>query len=72
MTIIFQDINASAGPWSELHSLNGTGRSKMSALRKFIDKFGDIAKENMGKDLLKEVVLQREQLAAYVLPLSIF
>lgn len=44
----------------------------MSALRKFIDKFGDIAKENMGKELLKEVVLQREQLAAYVLLLSIF
>lgn len=58
-----QDINACAGPLSELQSLNSAGRSKISALRKFIDRFGDIAKESNDAKLLKEVVLQREQLS---------
>lgn len=57
-----QDINACAGPITELQSLNSAGRSKISSLRKFIDNFGDIAKENKDTDLLKEVVCQREQL----------
>ncbi|XP_019879753.1 vesicle transport protein SEC20 [Aethina tumida] len=61
---LIQDITACAGPLSELHVLNGAGRSKISALRKFIDKFGDIAKENRDVVLLKEVVLYREQLAS--------
>ncbi|KAI4461218.1 bnip1-related [Holotrichia oblita] len=59
---LIQDINACAGPIAELHSLNSAGRSKISALRKFIDNFGDIAKENKDTELLKEVVCQREQL----------
>lgn len=57
-----QDINACVGPISELHSLNSAGRAKISSLRKFIDNFGDIAKENKDTELLKEVVCQREQL----------
>lgn len=61
--LIFKDINACAGPLVELHALNSAGRSKISALRKCIDKFGDIAKEDKNQKLLKEVVLQREQLA---------
>ncbi|XP_018577503.1 vesicle transport protein SEC20 [Anoplophora glabripennis] len=61
---IIQDINACVGPLAELHALNSAGRSKISALRKFIDRFGDIAKENKDPVLLKEVVLQREQLAS--------
>ncbi|KAJ8934717.1 hypothetical protein NQ318_004501 [Aromia moschata] len=61
---IIQDINACIGPLAELHALNSAGRSKISALRKSIDKFGDIAKENKDPELLKEVVLQREQLAS--------
>ncbi|KAJ8913623.1 hypothetical protein NQ315_013445 [Exocentrus adspersus] len=61
---IIQDINACAGPLAELHALNSAGRSKISALRKFIDKYGDIAKESKDPELLKEVVLQREQLAS--------
>ncbi|KRT81128.1 hypothetical protein AMK59_5336, partial [Oryctes borbonicus] len=59
---IIQDINACAGPIAELHSLNSAGRAKISALRKFFDNFGDIAKENKDTELLKEVVCQREQL----------
>ncbi|XP_030749900.1 vesicle transport protein SEC20 [Sitophilus oryzae] len=59
-----QDINACTGPLSELHGLNSAGRSKISTLRKLIDKFGDIAKEHRDGELLKEVVLQREQLAS--------
>ncbi|KAJ8932791.1 hypothetical protein NQ314_014495 [Rhamnusium bicolor] len=61
---IIQDINACAGPLAELHALNSAGRSKISALRKYLDKFGDIAKENKNPELLKEVVLLREQLAS--------
>ncbi|KAJ8984830.1 hypothetical protein NQ317_013029 [Molorchus minor] len=61
---IIQDINCCVGPLVELHGLNSAGRSKISALRKFIDRFGDIAKENKDPELLKEVVLQREQLAS--------
>ncbi|KAK9692498.1 hypothetical protein QE152_g35136 [Popillia japonica] len=59
---LIQDINACVGPISELHSLNSAGRAKISSLRKFIDNFGDIAKENKDTELLKEVVCQREQL----------
>lgn len=53
------------GPLSELQNLNSAGRSKISALRKYIDRFGDIAKETKDAKLLKEVVLQREQLSRY-------
>lgn len=61
--IIYQDVNACVGPLAELQALNSAGRSKISALRKYVDRFGDIAKENKDPELLKEVVLQREQLA---------
>ncbi|RZC33573.1 vesicle transport protein SEC20 [Asbolus verrucosus] len=61
---IIQDINACAGPLTELHGLNSAGRSKISALRKFIDKFGDIAKERKNPVFLKDVVSYREQLAS--------
>ncbi|XP_076266427.1 vesicle transport protein Sec20 [Rhynchophorus ferrugineus] len=61
---IIQDINACTGPLSELHGLNSDGRSKISTMRKLIDKFGDIAKEHRDRELLKEVVLEREQLAS--------
>ncbi|CAH1374700.1 hypothetical protein MTP99_016023 [Tenebrio molitor] len=61
---IIQDINACVGPLSELHGLNSAGRSKISALRKFIDKFGDIAKERKNSQFLKDVVSYREQLAS--------
>ncbi|CAH0555279.1 unnamed protein product [Brassicogethes aeneus] len=61
---LIQDITACAGPLAELHNLNSAGRSKISALRKSIDKFGDIAKENREQQLLKEVVLYREQLSS--------
>ncbi|KAB0794263.1 hypothetical protein PPYR_13883 [Photinus pyralis] len=59
-----QDINMCTGPLLELQNLNSLGRSKISAIRKYIDKFGDMAKESKEKELLKEVVLQREQLAS--------
>lgn len=65
MTNVLQDINACVGPLSELHNLNSAGRNKIANIRKQIDKLGDIAKENKDKDLLKEVVLQREQLSSY-------
>jgi protein transport protein SEC20 len=61
---IIQDINACVGPLSELHGLNSAGRSKISALRKLIDKFGDIAKERKNSQFLKDVVSYREQLAS--------
>lgn len=61
---IIQDINACTGPLLELQSLNSAGRAKISILRKLIDKFGDIAKEHRDQELLKEVVLDREQLAS--------
>lgn len=60
---IIQDINGCTGPLSDLHSLNGAGRSKISTLRKYVDRFGEIAKENKNAALLKEVVIMREQLA---------
>lgn len=59
-----QDINACPGPLSELHILNNSGRNKISSLRTFIQKFGDVAKENRSDTLLKEVLLQREQLSS--------
>ncbi|KAG5886068.1 hypothetical protein JTB14_018927 [Gonioctena quinquepunctata] len=61
---LIQDINACAGPLVELHALNSAGRSKISTLRKLLDKFGDVSKENNDSELLKEVALQREQLAS--------
>ncbi|XP_970811.4 vesicle transport protein SEC20 [Tribolium castaneum] len=61
---IIQDINACVGPLAELQGLNSAGRSKISALRKFIDKFGDIAKERKNPTFLKDVVSYREQLAS--------
>ncbi|EFA09888.1 Vesicle transport protein SEC20-like Protein [Tribolium castaneum] len=61
---IIQDINACVGPLAELQGLNSAGRSKISALRKFIDKFGDIAKERKNSTFLKDVVSYREQLAS--------
>ncbi|XP_023027532.1 vesicle transport protein Sec20 [Leptinotarsa decemlineata] len=61
---LIQDINACVGPLVELHVLNSAGRSKISTLRKSLDKFSDIAKESKDPELLKEVVIQREQLAS--------
>ncbi|XP_060528151.1 vesicle transport protein SEC20 [Cylas formicarius] len=61
---IIQDINFCSGSLSELNNLNSLGRSKISALRKLIDRFGDVAKDNNDHNLLKEVVLAREQLAS--------
>lgn len=52
-----------SGPLAELHALNNAGRSKISALRKFIDNLADIAKEEKDPVLLKEVVLLKEKLA---------
>lgn len=43
------------------------GRTKISALRKFIDSLSDIAKEENDPALLKEVGLLREKLARYLL-----
>ncbi|XP_050303100.1 vesicle transport protein SEC20 [Anthonomus grandis grandis] len=61
---IIQDINACTGPLSELQNLNSAGRCKISILRKLIDKFGDTVKEHRDQELLKEVILEREQLAS--------
>ncbi|KAF5307656.1 hypothetical protein FQR65_LT06711 [Abscondita terminalis] len=61
---IIQDINVCIGPLHELQNLNSLGRSKISAIRKYIDKYGDIAKESKDTELLQEVVSQREQLAS--------
>lgn len=60
---MFQDIELCSGPLAELHALNNAGRSKISALRKFIDNLADIAKEEKDPVLLKEVVLLKEKLA---------
>ncbi|XP_017771775.1 PREDICTED: vesicle transport protein SEC20 [Nicrophorus vespilloides] len=60
---LIQDINACEGPLAELKNLNGAGRSKISALRKFIDSYTDIAKDIRDDELLREVVLYREQLS---------
>lgn len=62
--MFLQDINACEGPLSELHDLNSAGRTKIANIRKQIDKLGDLAKENKDPALLKEVVLQREQLSS--------
>ncbi|KAF5274022.1 hypothetical protein FQA39_LY01137 [Lamprigera yunnana] len=59
---IIQDINMCTGPLHELQNLNSLGRSKISSTRKYIDKFGDIAKESQDKGLIQEVVSYREQL----------
>jgi len=61
---IIQDINACMGPLSELQNLNSKGRSKIAGLRKLIDNFGDTVKEHRDRELLKEVILEREQLAS--------
>lgn len=61
--IIFQDIELCIGPLAELHALNNTGRSKISALRKNINSLADIAKEENDPVLLNEVILFREKLA---------
>ncbi|KAK4875271.1 hypothetical protein RN001_011693 [Aquatica leii] len=61
---IIQDINGFTGLLPELQNLNSSGRSKISAIRKYIDKFGDIAKESKDAELIQEVVSQREQLAS--------
>lgn len=60
-----QDINACMGPLNELQNLNASGRSKIATLRKLIDNLVNIAKENKDKELLKEVMLLREQLSRY-------
>ncbi|KAJ3642277.1 hypothetical protein Zmor_025078 [Zophobas morio] len=61
---IIQDINSCVGPLAELHGLNSAGRSKISALRKFIDRFGDIAKERKNPTFLKDLMFYREQLSS--------
>ncbi|XP_066149412.1 vesicle transport protein SEC20 [Euwallacea fornicatus] len=60
---IIQDINACPGPLFELQNLNSAGRSKIATLRKLIDEFGDTVKEHRNEELLREVILEREQLS---------
>jgi len=43
--------------------LNSAGRAKIATLRKLMDEFGDTVKEHRDQQLLKEVILEREQLA---------
>lgn len=61
---IIQDINSCTGPLSELKNLNSAGRAKIATLRKLMDEFGDTVKEHRDQQLLKEVILEREQLAS--------
>lgn len=61
----FKDINICTGPLSELKNLNSAGRAKIATLRKLMDEFGDTVKEHRDQELLKEVLLEREQLARY-------
>ncbi|XP_044754628.1 vesicle transport protein SEC20 [Coccinella septempunctata] len=61
---IVQDINECEGPLSELHKLNSVGRSKIASLREHIDKFLEMADESKDSNLLKEVILYREQLSS--------
>ncbi|KAL3269507.1 hypothetical protein HHI36_008573 [Cryptolaemus montrouzieri] len=61
---IIQDINACTGPLAELHKLNSFGRSKIAILREFIDRLGELAKEDKDSTLLKESILHREQFAS--------
>nr|CAI5842719.1 unnamed protein product [Callosobruchus analis] len=61
---IIQDINNCAGPLLALNALNRVGRSKISSMRKSIDRLSDIAKDTRDNELIKELALQREQLAS--------
>ncbi|XP_045473925.1 vesicle transport protein SEC20-like, partial [Harmonia axyridis] len=64
---LIQDINDCGGPLSELselHTLNSEGRIKIASLRKYIDKFWEVAEENKNANLLKEVLLHRDQLSS--------
>ncbi|VEN50574.1 unnamed protein product [Callosobruchus maculatus] len=61
---IIQDINSCAGPLPALSALNSAGRSKVSSIRKSIDRLSDIAKDTRDTELMKELALQREQLAS--------
>ncbi|ENN74932.1 vesicle transport protein SEC20 [Dendroctonus ponderosae] len=61
---IIQDIGACNGSLSELQNLNSAGRSKIAVLRKLINEFGDTVKEHKDSVLLKEVILERDQLAS--------
>ncbi|XP_045472952.1 vesicle transport protein SEC20-like isoform X3 [Harmonia axyridis] len=61
---LIQDINDCGGPLSELHKLNSEGRIKIASLRKYIDKFWEVAEENKNANLLKEVLLHRDQLSS--------
>ncbi|CAH1991637.1 unnamed protein product [Acanthoscelides obtectus] len=59
-----QDISSCTGPLPALNALNSVGRSKISSLRKSIDRFSDVAKDIKDNELLKELALQKEQLAS--------
>ncbi|CAH1991636.1 unnamed protein product [Acanthoscelides obtectus] len=61
---IIQDISSCTGPLPALNALNSVGRSKISSLRKSIDRFSDVAKDIKDNELLKELALQKEQLAS--------
>nr|CAH7738294.1 unnamed protein product [Callosobruchus chinensis] len=58
------DINNCTGPLLALNALNSAGRSKVASIRKSIDRLSDIAKDTRDNELMKELALQKEQLAS--------
>lgn len=58
---ITQDILNCKGPRTELEALNEAGRSKISALRKCIERLDDFAGDEGDADLSRQVNIQREQ-----------
>ncbi|KAM7359424.1 vesicle transport protein Sec20 [Cochliomyia hominivorax] len=58
---IIQDIVSYRGSIQELEALNEAGRSKLTALRKNIDRLNDWARDTGDPALSKEVDTQREQ-----------
>uniref|UniRef100_A0A0K8TN84 Putative vesicle transport protein sec20 n=1 Tax=Tabanus bromius TaxID=304241 RepID=A0A0K8TN84_TABBR len=58
---IIQDILAFRGSLPDLETLNEAGRSKLSALRKCIERLDDWARDYGDSDIFKEVDLHRQQ-----------
>lgn len=56
-----QDIVAFRGSLEELNNLNEAGRSKLSALRKYIERLDDFAADSNDADVSTEVDSHRQQ-----------
>lgn len=65
--LYLQDIVTFRGSLEELNILNEAGRSKLSALRKCIERLDDYAADLSNPDLAEDVDTHRQQFSRYTI-----